>query len=103
MPLLEQGEPIADSWIAIDDSTPLPAGQGVISLARFLADRPNGPVGVRIGAATTLLNGTLTFQNITGGSGSLGVLTTTNYGINVTFVPDAQRTRQRIGRAGSME
>ncbi len=53
MPLLEQGEPIADSWIAIDDSTPLPAGQGVISLARFLADRPNGPVGVRIGAATT--------------------------------------------------
>lgn len=58
MPLIEQGELVADDWSEIADADAVPADGGVIvSLARWLAEGEvlrgrNQPVGVRLPPAT---------------------------------------------------
>lgn len=53
MPLLEDGVLVPDRWQAIDDRQPLPAGDCIVSPARFLEERATlldrpGRVGVRL-------------------------------------------------------
>lgn len=54
MPIVSQGRIVDDTWVAVDDTAPLPAGLPVLlSLARWQVERGrlagrNAPVGVRL-------------------------------------------------------
>ncbi len=51
MPLIRNGQPLADPWTMVADDAPLPAGAAIVSLARWLRDRDallgrNQPIGI---------------------------------------------------------
>lgn len=51
MPLIKNGQPLADPWTTVADDAPLPAGAAIVSLARWQRDRAallgcNRPIGV---------------------------------------------------------
>ncbi len=56
MPLIKDGEFVADFWIAVNDEDPLPEGApAIVSLARWQAERDtlagrNAPLGIRLSA-----------------------------------------------------
>ncbi len=53
MPLIKNGQPLADPWTTVADDAPLPAGAAIVSFARWQHDRAallgrNQPIGVSL-------------------------------------------------------